>query len=74
MLGRMVKRESHYLRYALILQSIYRSFLQFKTYLALKRGQGKHYGIDVSHAAKKLKRIIYHLLKTNQIFDEIKLT
>jgi len=74
--GRMVKYGSHYLRYALILaaQSICRFSPHFKTYLALKRGQGKHYGVAVSHAAKKLIRIIYHLLKTNQIFDETKLT
>jgi len=73
--GRMVKRGSPYLRYALILaaQSICRYSPTFKSYLALKRSQGKHYSVAVSHAAKKLIRIIYHLLKTNQTFDETKL-
>ncbi|WP_339012913.1 IS110 family transposase (plasmid) [Lactococcus garvieae] len=73
--GRMVKRGSPYLRYALILaaQSICRYSPCFKSYLALKRSQGKHYNVAVSHAAKKLIRIIYHLLKTNQTFDETKL-
>lgn len=73
--GRMVKRGSHYLRYALILaaQSISRHSPCFKSYLALKRSQGKHYNVAVSHAAKKLIRVIYHLLKTNQTFDETKL-
>lgn len=73
--GRMVKRGSPYLRYALILaaQSICRYSPTFKSYLALKRSQGKHYSVAVSHAAKKLIRVIYHLLKTNQTFDETKL-
>lgn len=73
--GRMVKRGSPYLRYALILaaQSICRHSPRFKFYLALKRSQGKHYSVAISHAAKKLIRVIYHLLKTNQTFDEAKL-
>ncbi|WP_407350776.1 IS110 family transposase [Lactococcus garvieae] len=73
--GRMVKRGSPYLRYALILaaQSICRYSPTFKSYLALKRSQGKHYSVAVSHASKKLIRVIYHLLKTNQTFDETKL-
>ncbi|WP_285121997.1 IS110 family transposase [Lactococcus petauri] len=73
--GRMVKRGSPYLRYALILaaQSICRYSPCFKAYLSLKRDQGKHYNVAVSHAAKKLIRVIYHLLKTNQTFDEAKL-
>jgi transposase len=73
--GCMVKRGSHYLRYALIqaakLICIYSP--HFQAYLAMKRSQGKHYNVAVSHAAKKLIRIIYHLLKTNQTFDETKL-
>lgn len=73
--GRMVKRGSPYLRYALILaaQSICRYSPTFKSYLALKRSQGKHYSVALSHAAKKLIRVIYHLLKTNQTFDGTKL-
>ncbi|WP_061459303.1 IS110 family transposase [Streptococcus gallolyticus] len=73
--GHMVKRGSSYLRYALIqaakLISMYSP--HFKAYLRLKISQGKHYNVAVTHVAKKLTRIIYHLLKTNQIFDEAKL-
>lgn len=45
----------------------------FKAYLRLKISQGKHYNGAVTHVTKKLIRIIYHLLKTNQRFDETKL-
>ncbi len=73
--GHMVKRGSSYLRYALIqaakLISIYSP--HFKAYLRLKISQGKHYNVAVTLIAKKLIRIIYHLLKTNQTFDEAKL-
>ncbi|CQR23890.1 transposase [Streptococcus varani] len=73
--GHMVKRGSSYLRYALIqaakLISIYSP--HFKAYLRLKISQGKHYNVAVTHVAKKLTRIIYHLLKTKQTFDEAKL-
>ena len=73
--GHMVKRGSSYLRYALIqaakLIAIYSP--HFKAYLRLKIRQGKHYNVAVTHVAKKLIRVIYHLLKTNQLFDETKL-
>ena len=73
--GQMVKRGSSYLRYALIqaakLISIYSP--HFKTYLKLKISHGKHYNVAVILIAKKLIRVIYHLLKTNQTFDEVKL-
>lgn len=73
--GHMVKRGSSYLRYALIqaakLISIYSP--HFKTYLKLKISHGKHYNVAVTLIAKKLIRVIYHLLKTNQTFDEAKL-
>lgn len=73
--GRMVKRGSPYLRYALMLATtcVCRFSPHFQTYLALKRSQGKHYYVAISHAAKKLIRVIFHLLKTNQTFDENKL-
>ena len=73
--GHMVKRGSSYLRYALIqaakLISMYSP--HFKAYLRLKISQGKHYNVAVTLVAKKLIRIIYHLLKNNQTFDEAKL-
>ncbi|MDR1605685.1 MAG: IS110 family transposase [Streptococcaceae bacterium] len=73
--GYMVKRGSSYLRYALIQAAklISRYSPHFKAYLRLKISQGKHYNVAVSHVAKKLIRIIFHLLKTNQTFDETKL-
>lgn len=73
--GHMVKRGSSYLRYALIqsakLLANYSS--HFRAYLKVKMSQGKHYNVAISHVAKKLIRIIYYLLKTNQTFDESKL-
>lgn len=73
--GHMVKRGSSYLRYALIqaakLISMYSP--HFKAYLRLKISQGKHYNVAVTLVTKKLIRIIYHLLKNNQTFDEAKL-
>ena len=73
--GHMVKRGSSYLRYALIQAAklLANYSPHFKAYLRLKISQGKHYNVAVSHTAKKLIRIIYHLLKTNQMFDERKL-
>lgn len=73
--GHMVKRGSSYLRYALIQAAklIANYSPHFKAYLRLKISQGKHYNVAVSHVAKKLIRIIYYLLKTNQTFDERKL-
>jgi transposase len=73
--GHMVKRGSSYLRYALIQAAklLANYSPHFKAYLRLKISQGKHYNIAVSHVAKKLIRIIYTLLKTNQTFDERKL-
>jgi transposase len=73
--GRMVKRGSSYLRYALIqaAELLANYSPHFRAYIRLKISQGKHYNVAVSHVAKKLIRIIYYLLKTNQYFDESKL-
>lgn len=73
--GHMVKRGSSYLRYALIQAAklLANYSPHFKAYLRLKISKGKHYNVAVSHVAKKLIRIIYYLLKTNQTFDERKL-
>ena len=73
--GRMVKRGSSYLRYALIQAAklLANYSPHFRAYIRLKISQGKHYNVAVSHVAKKLIRIIYYLLKTNQYFDESKL-
>lgn len=71
----MVKRGSSYLRYALIQSAklLANYSPHFRAYLRLKISQGKHYNVAVSHVAKKLIRIVYYLLKTNQSFDESKL-
>ena len=40
-------------------------------YLAKKQSEGKHYYVAVSHAAKKLVRLIYHLEKTGQLYKTV---
>ena len=64
----MEKRGSRYLRYALYnaTQHVCRWDKTFADYLAKKRSEGKHYNVAISHAVKKLIRVIYHLEKTNQ--------
>jgi len=64
----MEKRGSRYLRYAIFnaTKFVCRWDPTFATYLAKKRAEGKHYNVAVSHAAKKLVRLIYALEKTGQ--------
>ena len=64
----MEKRGSRYLRYALYNATKYVCHWDstFAEYLAKKRAEGKHYNVAISHAVKKLVRVIYHLEKTNQ--------
>ena len=64
----MEKRGSRYLRYALYNAAKYVCHWDptFTAYLAKKRAEGKHYNVAISHAVKKLIRVIYHLEKTNQ--------
>ena len=64
----MEKRGSRYLRYALYNAAKYVCNWDptFAEYLAKKRAEGKHYNVAISHAVKKLVRVIYHLEKTNQ--------
>ena len=64
----MEKRGSRYLRYALYNAAKYACHWDstFAEYLAKKRAEGKHYNVAISHAIKKLVRVIYHLEKTNQ--------
>lgn len=70
--SKMVKRGSKYLRYALFNAAKYVCHWDptFASYLAKKRGEGKAYNVAVSHAAKKLTRVIFHLVKTNQEFQK----
>ena len=69
---RMEKRGSRYLRYALFNATIYVCHWDptFNAYLAKKRAEGKHYYVAVSHAAKKLVRLIYQLEKSHQSYNK----
>ena len=62
----MEKRGSRYLRYALYNATKYVCLWNpaFAAYLAKKRAEGKHYNVALSHAAKKLLRLIYALEKS----------
>ena len=64
----MEKRGSRYLRYALFNATKYVCDWNplFADYLAKKRSEGKHYNVAISHAAKKLVRLIFALQKSGQ--------
>jgi len=67
----MEKRGSRYLRYALFNAAKFVCNWDpvFATYLAKKRSEGKHYNVAISHAAKKLVRLIYALEKSGQSYQ-----
>ena len=64
----MEKRGSRYLRYALFNATQYVCIWDptFNTYLAKKRAEGKHYYVAISHACKKLVRLIYRMQLTGE--------
>ena len=64
----MEKRGSRYLRYALFNATIYVCIWDpvFNAYLAKKRAEGKHYYVAISHACKKLVRMIYRMQLTGE--------
>lgn len=64
----MEKRGSRYLRYALFNATKYVCLWDpaFAAYLAKKRAEGKHYNVAISHAAKKLVRLIFAMEKSGQ--------
>ena len=64
----MEKRGSRYLRYALYNATKYvcQWDLIFAAYLAKKRTEGKHYNVAISHAAKKLVRLIFAMEKSGR--------
>ena len=70
--SRMEKRGSRYLRYALFNSAKYVCQWDdtFAEYLAKKRNEGKHYYVAISHACKKLIRVIYHLEKTGESYKQ----
>ena len=67
----MEKRGSRYLRYALYNATKYVCLWDptFSAYLAKKRAEGKHYNVALSHAAKKLVRLIYALEKSKRPYS-----
>ena len=64
----MEKRGSRYLRYALFNAAKYVCVWEptFAAYLAKKRAEGKHYYVAISHAVKKLVRLIFALQKSGK--------
>ena len=68
----MEKRGSRYLRYALYNAAKYVCHWDssFGKYLEKKRSEGKHYNVALSHAAKKLARLIYAMEKSGQPYSK----
>lgn len=64
----MEKRGSRYLRFAIYNATKHVCMWDpaFSAYLAKKRAEGKHYNVAISHAAKKLVRLINALEKSRQ--------
>lgn len=73
--GKMVKRGSGYLRETIMNVSPY--FMMYNPkiydYYHKKRSEGKAHRVALTHVARKLIRIIFYLVKTNEAFDEDKL-
>ena len=69
----MEKRGSKYLRWALMNAARYVCNWEptFAAYLEKKRSEGKHYYVALSHAAKKLVRLLYHLETTGEKYKPI---
>ena len=67
----MEKRGSRYLRYALYNATKYVCFWDesFGVYLDKKRSEGKHYNVALSHATKKLVRLIFAMEKSKQPYQ-----
>lgn len=66
----MSKRGSSYLRQALFLAAflICQNDKTFRLYYEKKKKEGKHHYVALTHVARKLTRVIFHLLKNNQKF------
>ena len=69
----MEKRGSKYLRYAIFNATKYVCHWDptFAAYLAKKRAEGKHYNVAISHAAKKLMRLIYAMEKSGESYRSV---
>ena len=70
--SRMEKRGSRYLRYALFNATKFVCNWEpsFAIYLAKKRAEGKHYNVAISHATKKLVRVMFALEKSKTVYDK----
>jgi len=66
----MVKRGSSYLRWALLnaARLVAMRDETFKLYCQKKKSEGKHHFVVMSHVGKKLVRVVFQLLKTNNAF------
>ncbi len=66
----MEKRGSRYLRYTLYNATKYVCHWDksFGAYLEKKRSEGKHYNVAISHAAKKLVRLIFAMEKSGKAY------
>ena len=69
----MEKRGSRYLRYAIFNATKYVCNWDptFAAYLAKKRAEGKHYNVAISHAAKRLVRLIYAMERSGQPYRPV---
>ena len=69
----MEKRGSRYLRYALYTATkcVCHWNPNFAAYLAKKRAEGKHYNVALSHATKKLVRLIFAMEKSKQPYSQL---
>ena len=67
------KKGSKYLRKTLyqVILPVIRYNTVFQDYYRLKRSQGKGHLCAQGHCIRKLLRIVYHLLSTNQAFDPL---
>lgn len=68
----MEKRGSRYLRYALYNATRYVCHWDesFGSYLEKKRAEGKHYNVALSHATKKLVRLIFAMERSGQPYSK----
>ena len=69
----MEKRGSRYLRYALYNAAKYVCHWEpsFAAYLTKKQAEGKHYNVAISHAVKKLVRVLFALQTSGRAFQAI---
>lgn len=74
--AKMEKRGSKYLRWALMNAAAYVCKWEptFAEFLSKKRRGGKHYYVALSHAAKKLVRLVFHLETTGEKYKFQKLS